>query len=85
MKNRERERNSKRDRVNKFTLTVHIYIWTSLATHGAFGTMVSYAMSCSSNIRNHLCCMLYNYTSIKPNFMSVLVFKCFDASVCMYT
>lgn len=56
----EGERNSKPDRVNEFTSTVHIYIFYSLATYGAFGTTVNHAMSCSSTIRNHHCSILYS-------------------------
>lgn len=56
----EGERNSKPDRVNEFTSTMHIYIFYSLATYGAFGTTVNHAMSCSSTIRNHHCSILYS-------------------------
>lgn len=77
-----RERNSKPDRVNEFTLTAHIYILNSLATYGAFGTRVNQAMSCFSTIRNHYCCMLYSKTSIKPIFMCVFV--CSNAFMLVY-
>lgn len=80
-----RERNSKLDRVNEFTLTAHIYILNSLATHGAFGTMVNHAMSCFSTIRNHYCCMQYSKTSIKTIFMCVFVCSNAFMPACVYT
>lgn len=71
-----KERNSKPDRVNEFTLTAHIYILNSLATYGAFGTKMNHAMPCPSTPRNHYCCMLYSETSIKPIFMCVFMCLC---------
>lgn len=82
---RERERNSKPDRVNEFTLTAHIYILNSLATCGAFGTIMNHAMSCFSTIKNHYCYMLYSKTSIKLIFMGVFVCSNACVSVCVYT